>query len=162
MLGNKILLVMSNFFVKDELTVSLQDYLEAIGVLLQTNRFARVKDIASKLNVKLASVSVALKQLRDKGFVDYTPYGSITLTRKGEEFAGYLISTHNLFEKLFTEVFCFEKEEANKISCVVEHYISKSSIEKIKKFIEFKDECKLLKSALELFPEYLKKQQYKL
>jgi DtxR family Mn-dependent transcriptional regulator len=143
---------MANFKNDDRLTDSLQDYLEAIGILIKNNKVARVKDIAEKLNVKLASVTGALKQLRSRGYIKYSPYSLITLTAKGEKLADNLISTHNLLKKLFAEIFLFEKKEAEKISCILEHYISDSSIRNIKRFMEFSDKYKIF----EKFPEYLK------
>ena len=149
---------MTNFYSesKNELTISLQDYLEAIGLLIKKDKVARVKDIAEKLNVKLASVTGALKQLKKKGYIEYSPYSSITLTEKGEKLADSLITTHNLLKKLFTEIFLLNNSEANEISCIIEHYISEDSIERIKKFIEYSNNCPLLCKAIKKFPEYLK------
>jgi DtxR family Mn-dependent transcriptional regulator len=122
---------------KNNLTVSLQDYLETIGLLVQKNKIARVKDIAKLLNVKLASVSEALKKLEKKGYIEYSPYKSIVLTKKGEEVANFLINAHNILKELFSKIFLMNEEESDKISCIVEHYISDDGLRKIERFLEF-------------------------
>ena len=68
---------------KEELSASIEDYLEAIGHLEKQNRVARVKDIAERLNVQMPSVTGALKVLRGKGLVNYERNSYITLTEDG-------------------------------------------------------------------------------
>ena len=62
------------------LSASLEDYLEVIFHLEQSNRVARAKDIADQMNVQRASVTGALKALSGRGLINYSPYSFITLT----------------------------------------------------------------------------------
>jgi len=53
------------------LTAVMEDYLEAIFDINQTKKTVRVKDIATRMDVKMPTVSSMLKTLRDRGLVDY-------------------------------------------------------------------------------------------
>ncbi|NLK42576.1 MAG: metal-dependent transcriptional regulator, partial [Planctomycetes bacterium] len=74
-------------FLKKQLSASLEDYLEAIYVLLQSGNVARSKDIAEHLQVSAASVTGALRTLAERQLIHYKPYGYITLTDKGQQAA---------------------------------------------------------------------------
>ena len=52
---------------RSKLTQSLEDYLEVIHVLLQTNKIARIRDIAAALTVKMPSVARAVAELKKQG-----------------------------------------------------------------------------------------------
>ena len=65
------------------LSSSLEDYLEAIFNLLKESNIARSKDIAESLGVSRASVTGALRVLKEKGLANYKPYDYITLTETG-------------------------------------------------------------------------------
>lgn len=69
------------------LSPNMENYLETIWMLVREHTVARSKDIASRLNVKRASVTGALRALKDRGLVNYEPYGFVTLTREGSEIA---------------------------------------------------------------------------
>ncbi len=84
--------------MKNELTESLEKYLLAIYEIVKTNQAARVKDVSKYLNIGGPSTSEAVKTLAAKKFINYEPYGIITLTSKGKEQAEEkLKKTHNNF-----------------------------------------------------------------
>jgi len=64
-------------------TKSVEDYLEAIYIPSEEKGFARVKDIAKFLNVKLPSVTEVLKRLQEDRLIEHLPYGEVRLTEKG-------------------------------------------------------------------------------
>ena len=66
---------------------SAENYLEAIYVLQKKNGIVRSIDVASMLNFSKPSVSVAMKNFRENGYVDVDYNGHITLTDKGMEIA---------------------------------------------------------------------------
>ena len=66
-----------------ELTKSLGNYLLAIYELVEENNAARVRDVSQKMNIGAASTSEAVKLLAKKEYINYRPYGLITLTSKG-------------------------------------------------------------------------------
>jgi len=72
----------------EDLSTSLQDYLEAVLILSRKHKVARVKDVARHLRVKPASVVAALKTLGDKGLLVHERYGYVELTPAGVRVAG--------------------------------------------------------------------------
>ena len=70
-----------------ELTKSLEEYISTIYILEKTNKKIRVTDIATKMLITKPSVNRALKNLREKGYVNFEPYTDITLTDEGREVA---------------------------------------------------------------------------
>ncbi len=123
------------------LTPSLEDYLEAISNLIKDQKVARVKDIAEKTNVKLSSVTGAVKQLAKQGFVNYQPYQYITLTEKGEKEAEKISNKRKVLKKFFIKVFDMKYTEAEDIACKFEHFLTPELTEKFKKFNEFIEKC---------------------
>lgn len=69
------------------MTASLEDYLEAIFHIVTEKKAVKPRDIAKRLDVSYASVTGALRSLREKGLINYAPYDLITLTGRGEEIA---------------------------------------------------------------------------
>ena len=65
---------------KNNLTASLENYIKAISEIVEKQKAARVKDIANSLFIGASSVSEALKNLAEKEYINYQPYGIITLT----------------------------------------------------------------------------------
>ena len=77
---------------QDQLSESMENYLEVILELEKTNKVARAKDIAEKLKIKKGSVTGGLKSLAEKGLINYAPYSFITLTKKGEQQAEEMLT----------------------------------------------------------------------
>jgi DtxR family Mn-dependent transcriptional regulator len=57
----------------DELSASMEDYLEAIYHIVTAKQAARAKDIAKRLDVNNSSVTGALRTLSEKGYINYAP-----------------------------------------------------------------------------------------
>ena len=104
-----------------ELSSSLEDYLETILELSQKHSVARVKDIATALNVKRSSVTIALRTLGEKGYVNYTPYAVITLTPEGHRVAECILQRHHILKELFTGLFGIDSIIADDAACKMEH-----------------------------------------
>ena len=68
-------------FSTPELSNSLEDYIEAVRNIELEKGCATVGEIAEALNVKKPSASLAMKQLKERGLVEYTQYSPIVLTR---------------------------------------------------------------------------------
>ena len=127
--------------MRDELTSSLEDYLETIYLIISEKEAVRPKDIAKRLNVSNASVTGALKTLSDKGMINYAPYDAITLTNEGRMAAMDVLRRHELLHDFFTNVLGVSKEEADKAACAMEHGISPEVLDKLAKFAEFIEIC---------------------
>ena len=128
---------------KEFLSSSLEDYLEAIYNLVNENKVARSKDIASNLNVSRASVTGALKNLALKGLINYDPYQFITMTKKGEFLAKKIVRRHEILKEFLIDVLSVDPELADESACKMEHAISGEVIDKLlffAKFIKYNEE----------------------
>ncbi len=119
----------------DALSHSLEDYLEAIADLAgEENNPVRAVDVATKLGVSKASVSKAVSNLKEKGYVDQPYYGDITLTEEGFAYGADMWLRHNLLFRFLTEQLGIDPETANYEACQMEHGISRASFEKWKAY----------------------------
>ena len=116
---------------------SLEDYLEAIFNLSKESNIARSKDIAKSLGVSRASVTGALRVLKDKGLANYKPYGYVTLTETGEATAAEIATKHKIIESFFIDLLGIEPDTAQEAACKAEHTLGPEIIEKLLCFIEF-------------------------
>lgn len=118
---------------------SAENYLEAILVLGLKNPSVRSVDIAAQLNFSKPSVSVAMKNLRENGYINMSAEGRITLTEKGREIAENVYEKHTLLTKwlVFLGV---DPEIAAADACKMEHVISSESFEAIKNHVKSSSE----------------------
>ncbi len=121
---------------KKPFTASLEDYLEAIYIIsLQSGGSVRVTDLASRLKIRKASVSEALTRLSKRGLIKHKRYGMITLTAKGKDVAEKIYRRHMIFCRFLEEVLGVDRETAERDACLIEHAVSRQTLEKIEKFM---------------------------
>lgn len=114
---------------------SAENYLETILVLSKSLPVVRSVDIANELGYKKSSVSIAMKNLREKNHITVTDSGFIYLTESGREIAEMIFERHELLSGWF-ESLGVPKEIAIEDACKIEHVISKESFEAIKKHMK--------------------------
>ncbi|MHC4205166.1 MAG: metal-dependent transcriptional regulator [Planctomycetota bacterium] len=119
------------------LSSSLEDYLEAIFNLSKESNIARSKDIAKSLDVSRASVTGALRVLKEKGLANYKPYDYVTLTETGQAAAAEIAKKHKILKSFFTDVLGIESKTAQEAACKAEHALGPGIIAKLLSFIEF-------------------------
>lgn len=112
-----------------------ENYLETILVLLQRLDVVRSIDMANELGYTKPSVSRAVKLLKERGCITVGRGGAITLTEAGLKEAKAIYERHQVITKFFTDVLNVDAEIAEKDACRIEHIISETSFEKIKKMI---------------------------
>jgi DtxR family Mn-dependent transcriptional regulator len=122
-----------------KLSSSLEDYIEAIFNLAagKDGRAARSSDIAQNLGVSKASVTGALRVLKDRGLVNYKPYGEVTLTASGVCVAAGVAQKHKILKSFFMGVLGVDAETAQKAACRSEHALGNELIARLLCFIEF-------------------------
>ncbi len=113
---------------------SAENYLETILILSKVKPVVRSVDIAEELNFKKSSVSVAMKNLREKNHITVTKEGFIYLTDSGREIAEMIFERHELLTDWLVRL-GVDKEIASDDACRIEHVISSESFEAIKKNI---------------------------
>lgn len=114
---------------------SSENYLETILVLSKKLPVVRSVDIANELGYKKSSVSIAMKNLREKGYIDVSESGFISLTDSGKNIAEMIYERHELLSECLMKLGVSE-EIANEDACKIEHVISPESFEAIKSFIK--------------------------
>lgn len=116
---------------------SAENYLETILLLSKTRPVVRSVDIAEELGFKKSSVSVAMKNLRQKEHITVTKEGFIYLTDSGKEIAEMIYERHELLTSWLTALGVDSKIAAED-ACKIEHVISKQSFEAIKQHVQKK------------------------
>ncbi len=114
---------------------SSEDYLETILVLKERNGSVRSIDIANELEFTKASVSVAMKKLRENDLIIFASDGFITLTEEGESIAKSVYKKHKLLRDFFIHL-GVSKDIAAKDACKIEHDLSEETFDKIFAFAE--------------------------
>lgn len=112
---------------------SAENYLETIYILSQQMPAVRSVDVANELGFKKSSVSVAMKNLREKNHITVTDSGFIRLTESGKQIAEMIHERHELLTEWLTKLGVPE-EIASDDACKLEHVLSKESFEAIKKY----------------------------
>jgi DtxR family Mn-dependent transcriptional regulator len=107
----------------EDLSRSLEDYLEAIYQLEKKNRVARVKDIADLLNVQMPSVTGAIKNLKSKNLVNYEKNSFISLSEKGFEIAESVQNRHSALKEFLEKILLMPSKIAEAQACKMEHAI---------------------------------------
>ena len=113
---------------------SSENYLETILILSKKKPVVRSVDIAEELGYKKSSVSVAMKNLREKNHITVTKEGFIYLTESGKEIADMIYERHELLSSWLVRL-GVEPRIATEDACRIEHVISKESFEAIKRHI---------------------------
>ena len=114
---------------------SSEDYLESILILKERNGLVRSIDIANEMDFTKASVSIAMKKLRENGYIMVDGEGFITLTPAGEKIASNIYGRHKLLTKFFVRIGVSE-ETAAADACKVEHDLSEETYGKLLQYAE--------------------------
>lgn len=113
---------------------SAENYLESILKLKEELSRVRAIDIVNELGFSKPSVSIAMKNLKENGYITISDNGSIELTEKGFEIANKTYIKEKLITKLLVS-FGVSIEQAKIDACKIEHVISDESIDCIKKHL---------------------------
>ena len=114
---------------------SAEDYLEMILRLTEEKGYARSVDIAAGLGVSKPSVSVAMKQLREGGYISMDKDNSITLLDSGMEIARRIFTRHKVLTQILVSI-GVDPETAQEDACRVEHDISPQTFDAIVRQLE--------------------------
>ena len=114
-----------------EIHESAEDYLETILILKERLGQVRSIDIATEMNYTKPSISVAMKKLRENGYVQVDRDGFITLTDSGYEIASNIYDRHKVLTNFFVSLGVDNKIAAED-ACKIEHDLSEETYEKIR------------------------------
>lgn len=117
------------------LNESAENYLETILMLSKKIPVVRSVDVANELGFKKSSVSIAMKNLREKNHITVTDAGYIYLTDSGKKIAEMVYEKHSVISSWLISIGVSEETALND-ACKIEHVLSGESFEAIKKFIK--------------------------
>lgn len=121
-------------YIKHRSNESIEDYLETILSLQKKLGQVRSIDIANEMNFSKASVSVAMKNLREKEYITVSDNGHILLTESGKKQAESVLEKHTILSGWLISL-GVDEEIAKEDACRMEHDISAESFLAIKNFI---------------------------
>lgn len=111
---------------------SLEDYLEKISMLKKKKGIVRAVDLASFMSFSKASVSIALKKMKELGLVTVADKGgNIELTSQGQAIAERTYERHEVLSYIFISL-GVDEEVARQDACRIEHDISDETFEVLK------------------------------
>ena len=114
---------------------SAENYLETIYMLTKKHGSVRSIDIANELGFSKPSVSIAMKNLRENGYIDVSGDGRIILLPPGEEIALSLYARHTILTRALMHLGVSE-DTATEDACKIEHILSEESFNAIKTHLE--------------------------
>lgn len=116
---------------------SAEDYLERILMLQKEGMNVRSIDIAQSFNYSRASISRAINNLKDDGYITIDKNGIITFTEKGFTLANKMYQRHKILTDFFTSL-GVSNEVAMEDACKIEHDLSEETFDALLKFINKK------------------------
>lgn len=121
-------------YIKHKADESLEDYLETILLLQKRLGQVRSVDIANEMNFSKPSVSVAMKNLREKAYISMSEDGFITLTGSGRKRAENVLERHTILSDWLISL-GVSRQTALEDACRVEHNLSEESFQAIKRAV---------------------------
>ena len=115
---------------------SPEDYLEAILVLSRELGNVRSIDVANYLEYSKPSVSVAMKRLRENGFVTLDEHGNLILTGSGLSIALKIYERHLVISQFLISI-GVDEEIAKKDACRMEHIVSEETVRQVCNFVNY-------------------------
>jgi len=110
---------------------SLEDYLKIIFQLERERRVARVKDIAARKGVRMASVTGALRRMSREGLVNYGAREFVELTDEGAELARKILQRDEFLRQFLGSTLGLDSEIAEKDACSLEHHLSPETLSRL-------------------------------
>ncbi len=117
-------------------TESMEDYLECIANVMDDQGFVRASDVAERLDLRPASVSIMIKRLAELGYLNLVKYRGFTLTEQGDEVARRIRARHSTLAEFF-ELLGLHGGEVERDIEGIEHHVSPGTLRRLRAFISF-------------------------
>lgn len=121
-------------------TPSQEDYLEAIWVLTDEKGYARVTDLAERLNISPASASKMVRRLHEAGLLTYERYRGFSFTPRGRKTGRLLYARHQILERFLTHLAIGNADDIHQIVEGIEHHFDVSRVGQIERLVSYIDE----------------------
>lgn len=113
-----------------------ENYLETILLLQQQNGFVRSVDVANALDYTKASISRAMRILKEAGYIEIARSGQITLTPKGMEKACDVYERHQVLTQFLMSVLGVAHKTADADACRIEHVLSEETFDAVRNYMK--------------------------
>ncbi|MCR3955153.1 MAG: metal-dependent transcriptional regulator [Gudongella sp.] len=127
-----------------KLTESMEMYLETIYLLERDHGHAHVAQVAKELGITKPSVTKAMNNLKDEGYIDKQAYGHINLTHKGLVASRRVFRKHSMLTQFLEESLGLSPAEADDNACRMEHVVTDAMLDAIEEYL--KEKKPLIKS----------------
>lgn len=128
--------------VLDNLSENIEEYLEIIyKISLEEEEPVTTSKISKFLNIAPGSVTQMLKKLDKQGYVVYSPYKGVVLTKKGLKSASKITRKHRLLERFLDDVLNLKKDKIHNQACKMEHTLSDDAERALCQFLDQPDQC---------------------
>lgn len=111
-----------------EISATVEEYLESIYRLEEKKGSAKTGDLAKELDVTLGTITNTIENMEKQNLVIHKPYKGVRLTRKGRKLALDVVRRHRLSERLLTDILRLEWSKAHDAACKLEHAIADEDI----------------------------------
>jgi DtxR family Mn-dependent transcriptional regulator len=119
------------------LTPPMEDYLETIGEVCRDQGVARVKEIATRMEVSNPSVVRALRTLKRRRLVEQERYGHVRLTDEGQRVAREILGRHQTLAEFLEHVLGLDPATASRDACRIEHAVSPQTMRRLRAAVAF-------------------------
>lgn len=127
--------------MSEEVTATIEEYLEGIYRLQEKTGVARTSDIVHLLQVVPGTVTNTVERLEKEGYVTHEPYKGVKLTEKGLKIALQVVRRHRLSERLLTDILHVKWDRAHDAACKLEHGITDEMIKPLEKALGHPKTC---------------------
>lgn len=142
-------------FEEHPLTHSMAHYLMAISELRAEHGYARATDVAKRLGVTKGSASIALKTMREKGFIEEDANRVLFLTKRGQGAVSNIVGSRAAFLQFFHDVLAVDELVALEDACKLEHLVSHITTERLIRFTYFIQKNEAARKLMAQFREYV-------
>lgn len=130
------------------LSPSHEHYLRAIWDAREEQGYARVTDVAERLGLSHATVSVGLRPLEARGLINHDARRFLRLTQAGERLAREVHHRHSVLLRFLCDVLAVDAETAEQEACLLEHDVSGSTTERLVDLLRLLHEDSTLRTSL--------------
>jgi len=137
--------------IDPSISSSLEDYLEAISEILESDEHAHTKEIADRLGVSMPSVTNALQSLAARGLIVYRSHAPVMLTASGAAKAGVIRRRHNALRRFLSDLLKVDPAMSDTAACRIEHVVGEPIISRmiaLIEAIEVREDCSGLRKFL--------------
>jgi len=127
--------------MSEEVTDTVEEYLEGIYRLEERNGVARTSDIVEMLHVAPGTITNTVERLEREGLVIHEPYKGVKLTEKGRKIALHVIRRHRLSERLLTDILHLDWSIVHNAACRLEHSITSEILKQLEKTLGHPKTC---------------------